>query len=445
MHTLDLAAYITYIGNAIWGWPLILFILSAGIIMTFYTKAIQIGSFIAMWKLIFVPQGQAGASAEAYITPLQALLNTLNASIGNGSLAGMATAMYAGGPGAAFWIFIMGFLGMAIRFVEVYASTTITETSATGALRGGPMIYLKKVPFGNILPTLYAFFCLFFAFIVGNGMQCNSMADSIVSITPLNHYMAGGALFLLLLYIMLGGAQRIIAFSDALAPLKVGLFFIATLIVFFYNISALGYALNLIVTAAFTPTALGSGLLGYSVQNAIRFGMARSINATEAGVGTAAILFGSTLSKDPFKSSVMSMASAFISNYLVCFMLMLVFIMSGTWNSGLEGIKMTILTYESTFGIAGGWMIAILSILFGVGCVVAYAYIGRECWSYITKGKYLSLYTVLYCVTALLGSLSRVDIVWKATDLIVAALIIINIYGLICLLPRLFKHHEHYK
>lgn len=422
------------IESFLWGWPLIIFVITTGIVMTIAFRGIQFRCFPASWKYLLFPEKDSVFS-ESYITPFQAFINTLSASIGNGSLAGMATAIAAGGPGAAFWIFILGFFNMAIRFAEVFASTSITETSALGVVRGGPMVYLKRVPGGSVLPYLYAFFCLMLTFVTGNSMQCNSIAVGMSTITGTSTYVVASVLFCFLLYVMTGGAERIIRVSDKIIPIKVGFFFVATIIVLAWHHDALIGALKTILDYAFTTQAATGAFTGYTVQSAIRFGMSRSLNATEAGLGTSGILFGSTGSLHPFRSATMSLASIFISNYLVCFLLMLLFVATGTWNSGLTGITMTIAAYSTVFGVFGGWLITFLSMTFGLGCLIAYAYIGRECWSYLTNGKYLNLYALLYCLVAFAGAVAKVEIIWNSIDIVNAGLLMVNLYGLFMLIP----------
>ncbi|MGC2310132.1 MAG: amino acid carrier protein [Candidatus Babeliaceae bacterium] len=432
------------IGSHIWGWPLIFFILFTGIVLTIAFDFVQFRYFLASWKYVLFPEKQTG-NRENYISPFQAFVNTLSASIGNGSTAGMATAMYAGGPGAAFWILILGIFSMAIRFAEVSASTYFVEKTPQGTLRGGPMAYLKRVPGGFILPSFYATFCLLLSFFSGNAMQCQSITLGLKKMSGIDTRIIAAVLFAFLLYIMLGGAQRIIKVSDRIVPIKVGLFFIATLIALIYHYNMILPALGIIFKSAFEPQAIAGALTGYTIQNALRFGLSRTFNATEAGIGTAGVLFGATGSKDSVRSGIMSMASTFISNYLVCFLLMLVFVASGVWNSGLTSTPLTIAAYSTVFGNFGGWLVTFLSITFGMGVLVAYAYIGRECWMYLTGGKFTFVYIAIYCLMALIGSLAQVGLIWHSIDIINAGLLLSNLYGLLVLLPTLRKNLREFR
>jgi len=421
------------LGSLLWGWPLIIFIVGSSIYMTIALRFVQFRYFVQAWRYVFNPEVVAGSA----ISPMQAFLNALSASVGNGSLTGMATAIFSGGPGAAFWVFVLGFFTMAIRFAEVYAGTSIIVKEADGSLRGGPLGYIRVVPGGSILVYVYMFFCLMLTFFSGNAMQCQAITKGLVSVTSMSAYIIAALLFLFLLYVMIGGAERVLRVSDAIVPLKVGIFFISMIIALLFHYDSIWYALKLMVEYAFTPQAVGGGVLGYTVQDAIRFSMSRSLNATEVGLGTAGILYGGTGSKDPIRSGIMAMLTSFISNHLVCFNIMLLIIASGAWKSGINGTGMTILAYESVYGIFGGWVVTLLSLMFGLGVLIAYAYIGRECWSFLTGHRYFGLYNCIYCCWALFGALADVAVVWNSIDIIVAGLVGINVYALLVLLPKI--------
>lgn len=429
---------INSLSDFLWGWPLVLSILAASIIMTFSFNWVQIRYFWQSWYYVFHPSSASLKGAE-YITPFQAFLNTLSASLGNGSAAGMATAISSGGPGAAFWIFVVGFFGIALRFAEVYASGHFIDQNKHGTFRGGPLVYLKLVPGEKYLPGMYAFFCLLTSFFAGSAMQCNSMAIGIERLTGLEKPIIAALLFATMLYVVYGGAQRIMNFSEKIIPVKVGLFFICVSALFLYHAAALPGALLIIMQHAFTWKAAAGAGLGYSVQTALRYGISRSISATELGLGTTGILFGSTGGGDSFKNSVMSMASIMISNHLVCCLLLLIFVASGVWDTGLTSTALTSAAFETLFGIYGKIIVTFLSISFGLGVLVAYAYIGRECWLFLAPQLSPTYYTFIYACMSLLGIFSSVAVVWSMVDIANAGMLIMNVYGLLMLLPLLRK------
>lgn len=425
--------WILRINNYLW-WPTIIFFVLVAAIITIALNFVQFRYFCTAWKLLLFPDGVKG-SKKGDMTPFQAFLNALSTSLGNGSIGGMATAIFSGGPGAAFWIFIYGLLGMAIRYCEVFLSTAFGVQHWAHSTVGGPMVYLSKVPGKKFLPYLYALFCLFLALTTGNAMQANTIRIGCVRIFGVSYLIVAVILLVFMLYVMLGGAKRIIAVSDKIVPLKVGVFFLSAIIVLGYYWASIIPAIILIFKAAFSPKAAFGGMLGFTVQQAIRFGIYRTLNASEAGLGTAAVIFGGSGSTEPTKDGIMSMLSTFISSNLVCFFVALMLLVSGVWNNGQTSLDLTISAYETVFGSIGGWIVTFLSISFGLGVLVSYAYIARSCWLFLTRGKWIMAINIIYCLATFLGALAKVDLIWNATDLINTGLLSINMYGILMLLP----------
>lgn len=424
------------------GWPIIFYVVPIGIICTLALRAVQIRYFFTAWKLTLFPPKEA-QKLSGDMTSLQAFINTLSANLGNGSLAGMATAIYAGGPGAALWVVIIGLLLMSVRFTEVFLGADYSRERTRAGL-GGPMLYMNDVPGGRYLLWTYAIVGTFFGIIVGNGIQANSVCNSITNTWGVYPLITATILLFFSLYIVSGGAQRIAKASEAIVPVKVILFFSTCIIVLCYHYAAIPHALQLIVSGACGSLAVAGGVAGFCVQQAIRFGMSRSIMATESGLGTAAILYGATGSKEPVKDAIMSMLSSFIST-IVCFMIALAIVASGVWNNGMDGIALTIATYQTVFGAAGGWIVSFLSISFGIGVLVAFAYIGRETWFFVTGGRYGRLFAIVYCVVSFVCALAEVKLVWILAELSGAIMLLANLWALVWLLPRTQKALRSFK
>lgn len=424
------------------GWPIIFYVVPVGIICTLALRAVQIRYFFTAWKLtLFPPKDAQKLSGD--MTSLQAFINTLSANLGNGSLAGMATAVYAGGPGAALWVLVIGLLLMSVRFTEVFLGADYSRERTRAGL-GGPMLYMNDVPGGKYLIWIYAIVATFFGIIVGNGIQANSVCNSLTSTWGVYPLITATVLFFFSLYVVSGGAQRIAKVSEAIVPVKVILFFSTSIIVLCYHYQSIPTALQLIVTGACGPIAVAGGVAGFCVQQAVRFGMSRSIMATESGLGTAAILYGATGSKEPVKDAIMSMLSTLIST-IVCFMIALAIIASGVWNNGMTGIALTIASYQTVFGTAGGWIVSFLSISFGIGVLVAFAYIGRETWFFVTGGRYGKAFAATYCIVSFVCALASVEIVWILAELSGAIMLIANLWALVWLLPRTQKALQAFK
>ena len=424
---------LTSLVDIIMGWPLIIVAVGASIICTAAFKFVQVRYFAAAWQYFFSPSEQDKA-AHADMSPAQALINALNSNLGNGTIAGMAVALATGGPGAAFWLLVIGLLLMAVRFAEVFLSSYFSAQAPAGSRVGGPMLYLAKVPGGKYLPYAYAFICLIYGLLGANGAQTNSITVSIQRASNIDSYIIGIFIFAFVVYVVSGGAERILHASEKIVPVKVGLFALSTIIMLIYHYTAIIPSLNLIISSAFSSTAIAGGLLGFSVQQAMRVGISRIVMASEAGIGTTAIMFGSTGSTRPVKDAIMSMLSTFITT-IIAFTMALCIVITGVWNNGLTSTALTMSAFNTVFGTLGSWIVIFLAASFGLGAVVAFAYVARETWIFLTKGAYMWVFAALYCLIAFWGCVADVSFVWQAVDLFTFILLAINLYGIVYLLP----------
>lgn len=440
---MNISELILQVRDFVWGLPLILTFLIIGIILTFALSFAQFRYFITSWKLLFKAKEK---TAGAEISSFQAFINALGANTGNGSIAGIATAIFVGGPGAAFWILVAGILALIFRFAEVFLGISITELvrQPDGSMRpvGGPMVYIKRIPFGNPLSYIYTISILLLALVGGCAMQTNSIIIGILrtwDVSLLNNLtykvVLSSIILIFIAYVVLGGAQRIIKVSDKIIPFKVGVFIISFLIVLIYHYQSLIPALKLIFSSALMPQSICGAAVGLAVQKCISFTVSRLLNASEAGLGTAAILFGASESKKPMRDSVLSMLSVFISTYVVCFGVALTIVASGVWNNGQTSTALTISAFETVFGSWGGWIVTFCSVSFGIGVLVSYAFITRRIWLFLTKGRWPLFVAVFYCAAAFLGGIAPVDLIWNPLDIINGALFTINMLAILYFLP----------
>lgn len=431
--------------SQIWSWidwllgmPLILYAVTIGIICSIAFRFVQFRTFFTAWRAILFPGKKESASSE--MSPFQAFINTLSTNLGNGSVVGAATAIVTGGPGSGIWVLAVGLVMMAIRFAEVFASTYYgAKKKDQHSVLGGPMLYLKEVAGGEFLSYLYALCCFVFGLVVGNAMQTHSISLSFETTWGVNAYVSATVLALFICYVVFGGAQRIISVSDKIVPVKVIVFFGASLILIAFHSAALLPALRLMLESAFRPSAIAGGILGYTVMQAMQSGMNLSVTATESGLGTSAILFGYTGSKDAIRNGLMGMISTFVSS-LVCFIVSLCIVISGVWDSGLKSSALTISAFNTVFGAWGGWIVSFLSISFGAGVFVTYAYITQAAWLCVTGGRWKQFFLVAYCAAAFLGAVIDVDYIWGAVALTNGILLTINLFGLLLLTPRLARY-----
>jgi AGCS family alanine or glycine:cation symporter len=431
---LDVNQIINDVSAVVSGWPLIIFLAGAALFCTIAFNFVQVRYFLDAWKVTLFPK-KNDADKAAALSPLQAFLNSLSMSLGNGTIAGVAVAINSGGPGSIFWLVCTGALLMAVRFAEVYLSIYFQDVRSHV---GGPMLYIKSLFGGPVLAYMYALLAVGYAFVSGNVIQVNAIAWSLQEGWQINPYIIAAGFFCLVLYTMLGGAKRILTFSDAIVPLKVILFVTSISVMLVYHWAALVPAFVSIVKSAFSGTAFFGGVAGFSVQQAMQSGMLRSVMSSEAGLGTSGIFFGASGSKHPMEDSLMGMLSTFISTFF-CFLMGLVIVASDAWSSGLlTNTPLTIAAFKTAFGPLAIWVVTILALTFGIGLIVSYAFVARSLWAYLTGGKFLLLGNLLYCACAVIGALIDPKIAWVVGDIINAGMIVINV-GAIIVLSKIIK------
>lgn len=421
--------YVKDITDLISGWPLLLFVAAISLFCTVYYNFVQIRYFFESWRLALCPAADQEKGKGASITPLQAFVNSLGISLGNGSLAGVATSIYVGGPGAVFWMTVTGFFLMAVRFAEIYLSIYYTDNRMR---LGGPVLYLRRLRGGNFLSVLYAILALAYGYMVGNAIQVNAISISLQNVFNLDAKLIAAFFLLFLGYVSSGGAQRILKLSGAIVPFKVVLFFASSGAVLVYYWQSLYSTIALICVSAFNVQAVAGGAIGYGLQVALKEGVLRSVMASEAGLGTTGIFFGSTESKTPMRDAIMGMLTVFIST-LVCLLVGLCIVVSGVWGSGLSSTALTVAAFQTVFGVVGGWIVTLLAISFGLGLIVSYAFVVREIWLYFTGNRYEMLGNIIYCSFAVLGALCNMHVLWPIVDAINMAMLFVNLFGILLL------------
>lgn len=409
-----------------WGKELIIFIIFVGLVGTMLFNFTQVKYFFTGWKLLFSQSSNKSSYNKDAISPIQAFINALSASLGNGGLAGMAIVLVDGGPGAAFWVFMLGFFNMIIRFFEVYAGLKFSENTLIG-----PLGYIKNMPFGKLFCYLYAFIMFIYIIFGGIGMQTNSIGLSIHKTFGISNYLIGLGFVCLITYIIFGGSERIMKASEYIIPVKVVLFFVGIIALLIYHYHMIIPSLLLVIKSAFNTKAAVSGIGIFTMQKAICSGVPKALNATEAGVGTASIFFSASDSKNALKSAVMSMLSAFISTNLVCAMLIFSIVVSGISTDGLTSTAVIIKAFETILGSLAGPAITFLSFSFGLGVMVAYIFLGYKVWQFLFGNRMLAVYYGLLIFISFFGAIASVGLIWKSLDTLVGLLIIINLLALL--------------
>jgi AGCS family alanine or glycine:cation symporter len=444
---MDFSSIIIATAQNIWGLPLLVGVFFASVLVSAQLGFVQFRYFFSSIKMLFAADHGEDLPTKKVedLTAFQAFINTLGANIGNGSLGGIPVALCSGGPGAIFWLIVMSTLAVSLRYAEVYLGMVFIGKRRFGSAKGGPMLYLSLLPGGAFLAYAFALFCLGYALFAGNMIQCNTVGLALHRTWGIDPYLTAFFILAFILYILIGGAQRIIKYLDMLVPFKVILFIGSCLIVLLYNYQAIPHSLYLIFEGAFYPQAFLGGTFAYGLQTVVAVGLQRGILIHEAGLGTAAVAFGSTTGKYPVKDSILSMLSVYINTHVICLMIGLALLSTGVWNNGETSSALVVSAYETVFGSFGGWIISFLSINFGISVLVSYAYLGRVCWNFLTNGKLPYIFSILYAGVAFFGTYMTVSLVWKLADIVNAGLLIFNIIGLLWFIGTIRKGLKDYE
>lgn len=427
---MDISIMLADLSRMIWCLPFLLFFFGACVYMTVQLNFVQFRYFCDSVRSIFQPTGKSNSiESSGKLSPFQAFINTLGGNIGNGSLAGIPVAICVGGPGAIFWLLLMSTFAVSLRFAEVYLATYFSDKAT--AQKSGPMYYLSLLPGGAVLSSLFGIFGFAFMLSGGNLIQCNAIGVALFKSWGVAPMVTALFVTLFVTYIVVGGSSRIVQYLDKLVPIKVYGFLISAIIVLAYHYASIPHALYLIVSMAFDPQAALGGTLGFALQKSIATGFQQGVNASEAGLGTAAVAFGTTKGQDPVASGIMSMLSVYINTHIVCFLVALSVIASGVWNNGETSSALLISAYQTVFGSIAGLIVTVLVSMFAISVVVAYAYNAKICWDFLLKGKYSWGFPVVYVLCAAYGVLMNAGIVWVINSVTTAGLFAVNVIGLL--------------
>ena len=400
-------------------------LLATGVFLTARTRIVQVRRFGDACRVAFVRGAGRGSGA---LTPFQAFMTSLAASIGTGNIAGVATAIVSGGPGALFWIWVYGFVATSIKFAEAVLGVTYRE-SAGAAVRTGPMYYLRDGLRSPALAWLFAFVAAVAALTTTPFTQPNSMALVLDSAVGIPRLVSGVVIAILTWLVIIGGIKSIGRAAEKLSPLKVGLYLAGGLVVIGANAARIPEVVALIFSRALSMEAAAGGGLGILV--AMRYGIARGIYANEAGYGTAAVAYGTARSDQPVQQGLNAVIEVFVVSFVTSTISALTILLTGVWQSGLTSTAAVGAAFNTVMPVAGGWVVAFCTFLFGYTTLIGWAYYGEQFFEYILGRKVSIPYRWIYCLLIPFGAVSRVDVVWAWGDLMNALQIFPNLIGLI--------------
>ncbi|WP_375177395.1 alanine/glycine:cation symporter family protein [Marinobacter mobilis] len=429
-----------------WGPPMLVLILGVGLFLSIglrFMPILRLGSgFKLMW------QGRSGAAEEGEIPPFQALMTALSATVGTGNIAGVATAVFLGGPGALFWMWLTALVGMATKYAEAVLAVRFREVDERGAHVGGPMYYIRNGLGAKWawLGVLFAIFGAIAGFGIGNTVQANSVADVLATNFNIAHWLSGVILMVLVGLVLIGGIRRIGHVASALVPLMAISYLIAGLVVLAINAAELPHALALVFEHAFSPIAAQGGFAGAALWAAIRFGVARGIFSNEAGLGSAPIAHAAAQTHNPVKQGMVAMLGTFIDTIIICTITGLVIISSGTWTSGAEGASLTSMAFSQALPGIGNYIVAIALAIFAFTTILGWSFYGERCVEFLFGVKAIVPYRVLWVVAIYFGATSDLGFIWLLADTLNALMALPNLIALLLLSPVVFQlTREHFE
>ncbi|MEJ2513839.1 MAG: sodium:alanine symporter family protein [Gammaproteobacteria bacterium] len=421
----------------IWGpFFLIPLLLLTGLYLTIVLRGLQFRQLGPALHQAFIVRREVGAEGD--ISHFQALMTALAATVGTGNIVGVATAIALGGPGALFWMWMTGLVGMATKYCEALLSVKYRITDERGEQAGGPMYYLSRglkwQPLGRILGWLFAFFTACAAFGLGNMVQSNSMADAMEVAFGVPDWVTGAVVALGVGAVILGGIKSIGRVTSVFVPTMIVIYMGVCGIVLVFHAAEIPAAFATIVSDAFSGTAAAGGFLGATIAQAMRFGVARGIFSNESGLGSAGIAAAAAQTQEPVRQALVSMTQTFIDTIIVCTFTGVAIVASGAWQSGENGAPLTQLAFDSAIpGALGPAVVAISLTLFAFSTILGWAYYGGRSIEYILGAKAVLPYRVAWVIAAFLGSVYTLDFVWLFSDVMNGLMAVPNLVGLLLL------------
>ena len=445
------------VNSFVWGWPAIILIFGVGIYLTIRLKGIQFRNIGFQIHNTYVKtfkdaKKEAKNDAEGEITSFQAAMASVSAVVGSGNIAGVATAIVSGGPGALFWMLVAAIVGMATKYGEIALGIKYREKAEDGTYVGGPMYYCAKGLHAPWLGKVIAVLFVFFSIVISAVVDTNTMSQALNESFGLNPIVAGVIFAVITGVVIFGGIKRIGEVCGLLSPFMAGAYLLCGLIIIITNITGVPAAIVTIVKAAFTPQAALGGAAGYGIMTAIRYGMARGIFSNEAGLGSASVTHAAAKVSEPGEQAIWGPLEVFVDTCIVCMVTGLTIVLSGLWNGGEEdGVALTMAAFNKLLpGNWGQYVVLAASVLFGFSCLITYYNYLEKSWISLAGKSSKSVKTsklivrIIWLVFILIGSYSDLGLVWDLADTCNGIIIIPNLIALAVMASQIVKIKEDY-
>ncbi|MAR89933.1 MAG: sodium:alanine symporter family protein [Pseudomonadales bacterium] len=430
-------------GNVLWGAPMLFALSVTGIFLTLGLKLITLRKIPYAFGLL--ARGRK-ADGSGDIPPFSALMTAMSATVGTGNIAGVATAVAMGGPGALFWMWCIALVGMATKYSEAVLAVRFREQDAEGRFVGGPMYYIKNGMGARWgwLGALFALFGLLAGFGIGNTVQSNSVADALLAAYAIDKPITGAILAIIAALVLLGGIKRIAQVASKLVP-AMALLYVGTGLAFvLWHLDQVPAAFATIIDSAFNGTSAIGGFAGATVMAAIRFGIARGVFSNEAGLGSAPIAHAAAQTHDPVRQGFVAMLGTFLDTLVICTITGLVIVISGAWTLGATGAELTQKSFDLLSHGYGAHIVALGLTLFAFTTILGWSYYSERCAEYLFGTRSIMPFRILWILAIPAGSMLSLNFVWLLADVLNAMMAIPNLIALLALSPLVFKLTREY-
>ncbi|MBY0517277.1 MAG: sodium:alanine symporter family protein [Bacteriovoracaceae bacterium] len=421
----------------VWGVPLVVLLVGSGILFTVYFGFPQIRFFKHAIDIIFGKFDKPEDKGE--ISHFQALCAALSATVGLGNIAGVAVAISLGGPGAVFWLWVAGFIGMCTKFTEVTLSMSYRDVGENGVVHGGPMFVIKNALSKNFYPIawIYAFFVVLSSFGAGNMFQSNQMAAVIKTSAGIPEWVSGLIFCAGAFLILIGGIKRIGKVTEKMVPAMVGLYLVGAVFIIVQHFTRIPEMFSMIFSGAFAGTAAVGGFAGAAFKDVIVMGIRRATFSDEAGMGSAAMAHSAAKST-PIQEGIVALLEPFIDTIVVCTITAVALLLTGAWNA--EGIaagsEMTAYAFETVMGPTGRWIVTATVTLFAFSTLISWSYYGEQGITFIFGEKWIPAYRYVFIVFIFIGAIAQLNIVLNISDAVYGLLALPNMMACYILLPK---------
>jgi AGCS family alanine or glycine:cation symporter len=423
---------VRFLAKIVWGPQTLILLFGAGFFLTLRLRFIQVRRFGLSLRFLLGKRefGETREERKGDISPFQALTTSLAATIGNGNIGGVCTAIAMGGPGAVFWMWLCAFFGMATKLVEALLGQKFKKILPDGTIAGGPMYYIKE---GLGLPWLAAIFAFFMGckpLFSTTVVQSNSIALALKTHTGLSPLISGLGLAILTWMVIIGGIKSIAKVTKFLSPVMFLAYVVIPFIALFMFIDQIPHALSLIFIGAFKPSAVAGGVVGVTVARAIRYGFARGAYSNEAGTGTAAVYHAAAQTSEPVRQGLIAALDVFLDTLIICTLTALTVLLTGAWMEGTS-TEMAVSAFNLVIPQIGGLIVVASSFLFGYSSLIAVPYYGEISFSFLWGARIKYPYRWLFCVFIIVGSVLRVEVAWSIGDIFNGMMAFSNLIGVV--------------